>query len=94
LTGGRLKRDRQYLDPGDPFCLTYGDGVADVDVTALIAFHKTERRPATLTAVVPPGRYGVLDLEGSRVVRFIENRSAIPATLTAASSSSIQVFWI
>lgn len=70
-TGGRVRRIAPYLD-GQPFCLTYGDGVADVDVRALINFHKSHGRLATLTAVVPPGRYGALDLDGSKVKRFIE----------------------
>lgn len=72
LTGGRLKRVRPFLDPGKPFCLTYGDGVSDVDIGALTAFHRAHGRAATLTAVVPPGRYGALVTEGDRVVRFTE----------------------
>jgi glucose-1-phosphate cytidylyltransferase len=71
-TGGRLKRVSHYLDPDEPFCFTYGDGVADVDVTAEIAFHRSHGRKATLTAVVPPGRFGVVSLEGDRVERFME----------------------
>jgi len=73
MTGGRLKRVAAWLDPDEPFCLTYGDGVADIDIGALVAFHKAHGRQATLTAVAPPGRYGALDLTGSDVVeRFIE----------------------
>ncbi|MCP5433090.1 MAG: glucose-1-phosphate cytidylyltransferase [Alphaproteobacteria bacterium] len=72
LTGGRLKRVGRFLDPGETFCFTYGDGVADVDIRKLIAFHKGHGRAATLTAVVPPGRYGALELERDRVKRFIE----------------------
>jgi glucose-1-phosphate cytidylyltransferase len=72
LTGGRLKRVAEFLDPVEPFCLTYGDGVADIDIAALIAFHKAHGREATLSAVVPPGRYGALDLDGEVVTRFIE----------------------
>lgn len=70
-TGGRLARVRPYLDSSS-FCFTYGDGVADVDVSALIAHHKRERRSATLTAVQPPGRYGALHLDGQAVVKFQE----------------------
>lgn len=71
-TGGRLKRVGPYLD-GDTFCLTYGDGVADVDISRLIAFHRGHGREATVTAVVPPGRYGALDLGANdRVNRFVE----------------------
>jgi glucose-1-phosphate cytidylyltransferase len=73
MTGGRLKRIAGWLDPDEPFCLTYGDGVADVDLTALIAFHKRHGRAATITAVGPPSRYGALDLgDGDRVLRFAE----------------------
>ncbi|TCT09832.1 glucose-1-phosphate cytidylyltransferase [Tepidamorphus gemmatus] len=72
MTGGRLKRVAAYLDPAEPFCLTYGDGVADVDISRLIAFHKAHGRLATVTAVVPPGRYGALALDGNRVDHFIE----------------------
>ena len=63
MTGGRLRRVRHYLDDG-PFCFTYGDGLADVDITAQIAFHASHQRLATVTAVQPPGRYGRLDLDG------------------------------
>jgi glucose-1-phosphate cytidylyltransferase len=71
-TGGRLKRVRSYLSPEEAFCFTYGDGVADLDVGSLIAFHRAHRRLATLTAVVPPGRYGAVDLDGDVVRRFTE----------------------
>jgi glucose-1-phosphate cytidylyltransferase len=72
MTGGRLKRVARYLDPGQPFFLTYGDGVSDVDLTALLAFHKAHGRDATITAVAPPGRFGALDIHDGRVDRFIE----------------------
>jgi glucose-1-phosphate cytidylyltransferase len=71
FTGGRLKRVKSYLDDST-FCLTYGDGVADVNVNELIAFHNQEGRQATLTAVRPPGRFGVLGFESRRVVSFEE----------------------
>ena len=71
-TGGRLKRLARFLDPGSPFCMTYGDGVADVDVTALVGFHHRHGRAATVTAVIPPGRYGALMLDGDRVGSFTE----------------------
>lgn len=61
MTGGRLKRVRSYLDDGT-FCFTYGDGLADLDVSAQLAFHRSHGRLATVTAVQPPGRYGRLDL--------------------------------
>jgi glucose-1-phosphate cytidylyltransferase len=73
MTGGRLKRAAPWLDAGEPFCMTYGDGVADIDVTALVDFHKRHGRAATITAVAPPGRYGALDLsDDERVLRFTE----------------------
>ncbi|MBZ0130294.1 MAG: glucose-1-phosphate cytidylyltransferase [Rhodobacteraceae bacterium] len=71
-TGGRLKRVAEYLEGEDSFCFTYGDGVADVDVTALIAAHRAGGRKATVTAVQPPGRYGALDLDGDIVRGFRE----------------------
>ncbi len=71
LTGGRLKRVSDYLD--DTFCMTYGDGVADIDLTAEIAFHRENGRTATLAAVTPPGRYGAVELaDEDRVARFVE----------------------
>ncbi len=72
MTGGRLKRVAQYLNPDEPFFMTYGDGVADVDLKALAAFHKGHGRDATVTAVAPPGRYGALDIVDGAVERFIE----------------------
>jgi len=72
LTGGRLKRVASFLDPNEPFCFTYGDGVANVDITGLVAFHKAHGKRASLTAVVPPGRYGALSMDGDKVSRFVE----------------------
>ena len=72
MTGGRLKRVAKYLTPGEPFFFTYGDGVADVDLTALAAFHKAHGKQSTVTAVSPPGRYGALDIVNGAVERFIE----------------------
>ncbi len=71
LTGGRVKRIAPYIGD-EPFCLTYGDGVSSVDIARLIAFHKAHGRIGTLTAVIPPGRYGSLDLDGDRITRFTE----------------------
>jgi glucose-1-phosphate cytidylyltransferase len=70
-TGGRLKRVSQYLD-GDAFCMTYGDGVGDIDIKASIAFHRAHGRLATMTATQPPGRFGSLGLDGTKVTRFLE----------------------
>jgi glucose-1-phosphate cytidylyltransferase len=72
MTGGRLKRLARFLDPGETFCMTYGDGVADLDIAALAAFHRRHGRQATVTAVVPPGRYGALALDGDSVKNFTE----------------------
>ncbi len=73
MTGGRLKRVREYLDD-EAFCFTYGDGVSDVDISKLIEFHRQQKTLATLTAVQPPGRYGTFSLtEGQlRVTNFRE----------------------
>ncbi len=71
-TGGRLKRVAPYLHPTEPFCFTYGDGLASIDLTKLVAFHSGHGKDATLTAVIPPGRYGALELDGSSVKKFIE----------------------
>lgn len=71
-TGGRLKRVARWLKDDDAFCMTYGDGVADIDVTASIAFHRAHGRLATMTAVSPPGRFGALTLEGNRIAGFRE----------------------
>ncbi|MGG5818456.1 glucose-1-phosphate cytidylyltransferase [Falsiroseomonas sp. HW251] len=72
MTGGRLKRVAEHLRDEDAFCMTYGDGVGDVDIAALIAFHRSHGRQATVTAVTPPGRFGALQREGSRVDAFME----------------------
>lgn len=72
MTGGRIKRIGSYLNANEPFCLTYGDGVSDVDVGALIAFHKAHGLRATLTATYPPGRFGALDIQNQRVGSFRE----------------------
>ncbi len=72
LTGGRLKRVRDYLDD-EAFCFTYGDGVANVDIAAQIAFHKQHGKLATVTAVQPPGRYGALETNNDGQVKgFVE----------------------
>jgi glucose-1-phosphate cytidylyltransferase len=72
MTGGRLKRAMQYLGDDDTFCLTYGDGVANVDVGASIEFHQKHGRRATVTAVRPLSRFGQLELEGDKVHAFAE----------------------
>ena len=71
LTGGRLKRVLPYVGDED-FCFTYGDGVADVDITGLIAFHREQGRQATVTAVQPPGRFGSMDMQEHLIRGFHE----------------------
>jgi glucose-1-phosphate cytidylyltransferase len=72
LTGGRLKRVSSYLNGEESFCFTYGDGLADINISQQIEFHKKHRKLATVTAVRPPGRYGALQIEGDMVKSFIE----------------------
>ena len=72
MTGGRLKRVADYLKNEEAFCFTYGDGVANVDIAASIAFHKAHGKLATVTAVLPPGRFGSLARDGDTVRGFIE----------------------
>jgi glucose-1-phosphate cytidylyltransferase len=71
MTGGRLKRIAPYLDDED-FCFTYGDGVSDVNIAALIAFHREQNSLATVTAVQPPGRFGSLTMQNHSVTSFKE----------------------
>jgi glucose-1-phosphate cytidylyltransferase len=69
-TGGRIRRVREFID--GPFCLTYGDGVADVDLGKLIEFHEKQGRSATVTGVQPEARFGALAIDGARVLKFSE----------------------
>jgi len=71
LTGGRLKRVEEHIDD-EPFCFTYGDGLADINIGKLIDFHKGHGKKATITAIQPPGRYGALNLDSSTVTNFQE----------------------
>jgi glucose-1-phosphate cytidylyltransferase len=71
MTGGRLKRVKEYLEEED-FCFTYGDGVSDVDISQLIAFHKENGALATVTAIMPPARWGILEMDGPRITGFQE----------------------
>jgi glucose-1-phosphate cytidylyltransferase len=72
MTGGRLRRVADYVAGEEAFCLTYGDGVADIDIGGLIEFHRAHGRKATVTAVQPPGRYGALQMENDEVAGFLE----------------------
>ena len=72
LTGGRLLRAAPYVKDEEAFCFTYGDGVSNVNIDELVAFHKSQRVKATLTATLPPGRFGALDMLGNKVRTFEE----------------------
>jgi len=72
MTGGRIRAIRDYLKPDEPFCMTYGDGVSNIDIAAEIDFHRAHGKPATIASVVPPGRYGALEIDGDTVRRFVE----------------------
>jgi glucose-1-phosphate cytidylyltransferase len=71
-TGGRLKRVTEYVKGEEAFCFTYGDGVSNVDISASIKFHNAHGKIATITAVLPPGRYGALERSGDKVTGFVE----------------------
>lgn len=73
MTGGRIKRVREFLDNDEPFFMTYGDGVSDIDITKLLAFHREHGKMATLSAIKPESRFGVLDINAKKqVVSFRE----------------------
>jgi glucose-1-phosphate cytidylyltransferase len=72
MTGGRLLQVEKYLDPHQPFCMTYGDGLSNVDLTAQIAFHKNNGLKATVTCVRPPARFGRIAIQSSKVASFEE----------------------
>jgi glucose-1-phosphate cytidylyltransferase len=72
MTGGRLKRVGQYIKDEEAFCFTYGDGVSDINIKNLVAFHRQQGVQATLTAVYPPGRFGALDIKDHKVTTFKE----------------------
>jgi len=74
MTGGRIKRVADFIDDHEPFCLTYGDGVSDVNIGATIAFHKQHGLEATLTAAYPPGRFGALDIQADNKVRSFREK--------------------
>lgn len=72
MTGGRLGRVAEYVKDEDAFCFTYGDGLSNVSITKLIAFHKKHGKEATLTSVYPPGRFGALDIQDNQIKQFTE----------------------
>jgi glucose-1-phosphate cytidylyltransferase len=72
MTGGRIKKIKNFINEGDDFCLTYGDGLSDINILKLIKFHKSHGKIATLSAVYPPGRFGALETKGFKVTNFSE----------------------
>jgi len=76
MTGGRVRRVREYLSPDEPFCLTYGDGVADVDIPATIELHRRAGVLATMTVVRPSARFGTVSVDGDRVTEMLEKHPA------------------
>jgi glucose-1-phosphate cytidylyltransferase len=76
MTGGRIKRVRDYLDPKEPFCMTYGDGLSNIDISAEVAFHRKHGLKATVACVRPPARFGSLIIDGDKVTAFEEKPQA------------------
>ena len=74
LTGGRLKRVKEYIKDEETFCFTYGDGLANIDISALIKFHKKHKKQATLTAVRPPGRFGAIKFGSNDIVKSFQEK--------------------
>ncbi len=83
MTGGRLKRVKQYVQDDEAFCFTYGDGVADIDISASIEFHRQHGKSATLTGSFPPGRFGALDIQNNQVMEFKEKPKGDGAMINA-----------
>lgn len=82
MTGARLLKAREFLDGGESFCATYGDGVGDIDIASLLAFHRSHGKLATLTAVRPPSRFGELLADGDRVAEFQEKPQITPGLIS------------
>ncbi len=76
MTGGRLRQIAPYVDPREPFCMTYGDGLSDIDIGAEIAFHRAQGRQATVACVRPPARFGRIVMDGGNVISFEEKPRA------------------
>jgi glucose-1-phosphate cytidylyltransferase len=72
MTGGRIKRIKDYLDDDDDFCLTYGDGVANINISELIKYHKNHGKTVTLSSVFPQARFGSIDIENGLIKKFTE----------------------
>jgi glucose-1-phosphate cytidylyltransferase len=95
MTGGRLKRISSYLDTNETFCLTYGDGLSDINIKELIKFHMSHGKNATLTSVIPEGRFGVLDVDNNNKINMFtekpsSNKNLINAGFFVLSSSVIK----
>ena len=86
-TGGRLKRVARYIEDDEAFCFTYGDGLSDVNIGASIEFHRQHGRHATVTAVLPPGRYGAIECKATGSRAFSRSHVATAASSTADFSS-------
>ena len=82
MTGGRIKRIKEYLQEGEDFCLTYGDGLSNINIKKLISFHKNHGKAATLSSVYPPGRFGALEINDDQVTSFIEKPSGDGALIS------------
>jgi len=83
MTGGRLRRVANYLEGEESFCMTYGDGVSDVNIADLIQFHKKHGKDATLTSAYPPGRFGALNFDGDQITEFKEKPKGDGAMINA-----------
>lgn len=83
MTGGRLKRVKQYVQDDEAFCFTYGDGVGNVDITSSIEYHKSHGKLATMTTAYPPGRFGNLKFDGDTVTKFQEKTKGDGAMVNA-----------
>lgn len=83
MTGGRLRAVRSYLEGEEAFCFTYGDGVGDVDITELVALHRSHGRLATMTVAAPPGRFGAVVIDGTAVRQFHEKPDGDGAVVNA-----------
>ena len=94
MTGGRLKRVARYLDTDEPFCMTYGDGVGDIDIAKLWSSIEATGKKATVTATTAPGRFGALRMQGYRWMASRRSRSATAHGSTAAFSCCRRRYWI
>ena len=80
-TGGRIKRIARWISDDEAFCLTYGDGLSNVNITDLLTFHKHHGKKASVTTVIPAGRFGAMDTDGDRVIKFSEKSTSSDAKI-------------